>query len=288
MMKYTAFDEQMKQNWAPTIASLINMNDKNKYAIVCAKEDETTRVFLKRLCPMTDVVGKDGWWDYFTISKTPCKKGYWLAIVDSAKVDLNGYLNVCVTPEHFIGDEESLCEHSTAWEYFSKHGMFSSLISARDYGPFNIDELETLLIERAIISHEWRRENLPFVTFMAWKDGKISIREIEKAIDTPIPHRKSDAELAADKILLDEATREKYPNLVAKIEKHSWKTNAVIDHLYAMGGAYWRLLEQKVIEEINNDDMVILFLERAECINKYYANKKALEKAARKAARKNK
>lgn len=211
-----------------------------------------------------------------------------MATIDNAKVDHNGYLNVCVLPEHFIGEEDELCEYSTAWEYFSKSGMFSSLISARDYGPFNIDELETLLIEKFIISHEWRRENLPFITFMAWVERKISIKEIEKAIDTPIPHRKSNAELAAEKILSDVATREKYPNLVAKIEKNGWKESAVVDHLYTMGGAYWRLLEQKIIEVINYDDEVVQFLERAECINEYYANKKALEKAARKAARKNK
>ena len=67
---------------------------------------------------------KNGWWDTFTISETPCKKGITLCSIREFTQDKTGYLMLIVVPVKHLG--LTIDEQSAAWDYLYRSGNFSS------------------------------------------------------------------------------------------------------------------------------------------------------------------
>lgn len=102
----------------------LNETEKGKYIFCEAKEEGDTRLFIHQLCIATDVMRKNGWWDTFTISETPCKKGITLCSIREFTQDKTGYLMLIVVPVKHLG--LTIDEQSAAWDYLYRSGNFSS------------------------------------------------------------------------------------------------------------------------------------------------------------------
>ena len=62
-----------------------------KLIVAKAKTDNDTRLFVRSLNPYTDLRAKEGWWNTFTITKTPCSAGTYICQIVDVRADKDGY-----------------------------------------------------------------------------------------------------------------------------------------------------------------------------------------------------
>lgn len=276
---YHAFDVQQKQE------------EVGQLLFAEAKEDDSTRLFIKRLSIVHDVVCKDGWWDMFTVASKSCKKGIYICRIDVIRLDRNKFPMMEVTPISYLG--ESIDEESVAWDYFSRSNLFSKYYTESHYkNRFNVNEVETrfenlwkpfLTAERTA---EMEKQYVPeyarpaTLLFEAFCDGKVTLKEIEEALDTPEGFEAMAIDIAKNPKKYDEL----YPLMMGKIRSldSGYVTiNKIQDYLFSRYySASDMQREGKISKEIEGTFELI---EASIC---YYVAQKEAEKAARKAARK--
>lgn len=81
-------------------------NKTGKMILATAKNDGATRLFVRSTNPFTDILNKEGWWDTFTITNTPCATGTYICKVKKVCADKDGYPIFVAEP--IIPVEESL------------------------------------------------------------------------------------------------------------------------------------------------------------------------------------
>lgn len=95
----------------------------NFIAVKC-RHDGDTRVFIYNE-GINDELSKDGWFNTFTISDEPMKKGIWIVKFKEAVYDVNWHLNFHVHPRKFIGDTEERVFANKGWQYFADKNILN-------------------------------------------------------------------------------------------------------------------------------------------------------------------
>lgn len=278
-MKVQALDVEMKQE------------EIGKLIFAVAKEDDTTRLFIKRLCVVSDVMRKEGWWDMFTVSNVPCRKGVWSCRIDNIRLDKNGFPMMEVTPLDYLG--ESINSDSAAWDYFSRSSMFSKFYTTNHYkSRFNVQEVEERFyslwkhLDTEETKEEYKMQYIPSYCIPAiglWRafcDGKLLLEEVEDALNTP----QGFEAMAINLLNNQKEFTEKYPLMMGKIRKMSdgyLYKNDVYDYLFSRYYAASAMQKEgKLDKELEG------VFELIEASIAYYAELKKAQKEAKKAARK--
>lgn len=242
---------------------------------------------------------KDGWWDTFTVSNSPCKeKGYYLCEIQSFRLDRNRFLNMIVSPKYYIGIDADA--DSDAWDYFFTSGLFTHHYrsSSINRTRFNVDSLHKLYRDdiHNIIATEKERHGDDYICadkkiaefilkrFIA---GDITLKDIEKALD-----EKDDLEKLADDLNLNlerYSTSEKnryvedYPLLVKKLPVED---RGILKGYYTVD-CTMRYLKRKSYEythlNLGNETEP---LRRVEAVLQYWVDIKMMEKEEKKKKRK--
>jgi len=267
--------------WDAFHCERLNETEKGKMVLCESREDGSTRLFVHRFSRWVSLSTKEGWWDTFTISKAACNKGFWLCVIDSFRIDRNGYLNMIVNPKKNLG--EAINEESIAWDFFFSLGIFCSEYTTKHFCErFNTTNLFSLFEDEFPASE--KKHYFAYVEkgehiFNKFLNDEIDLTFIEKALDEKDSVEKLCDEILAclrtgrisDKFVKYELIFKKLPNNVA--------------YLSASNIEYW--LTRKDIEYMNlklgNETYL---LDRVEAVLRYWVDKNNRDKEARKAARK--
>lgn len=256
-----------------------------------AREEGDTRLFLKRLSVDSDVKRKDGWWDMFTVTDTPCRKGVWSCRINKIRLDRNEWLMMEVTPLDYLG--ESINSESVAWDYFSRSNIFSKLYTTDHYkSRFNVQEVEERFyslwkhLDTDETKEEYKKQYIPSYCIPAiglWRafcDKKLLLEEVEDALNTP----QGFEAMAINLLNNQKEFTEKYPLMMGKIRKMSdgyLYKNDVYDYLFSRYYAASAMQKEgKLDKELEG------VFELIEASIAYYAELKKAQKEAKKAARK--
>lgn len=257
-----------------------------------AREDGTTRLFLKRLSAGVDVLRKKGWWDMFIITETPCRKGIWSCQIAKLRTDRNGFPLMEVIPLAYLG--ESINGESVAWDYFARSRMFSKVFTNTDHYKhrFNVQEVEKRFYDFwSDYDNETTKEYLKkhFIPnsiipareiWVAYCEGNVTLKEIEDALNTP----QGFEAMAIDVAKNYKEYNEKYPLMMAKIMNLCngyFSVNTIENYLFSRYYSACDLQKDgKISEELEG------VFELIEASIQYYADLKNAEKEAKKAARK--
>lgn len=286
------------------LSAKINLNDlKNseigKFVLCECREENATRLYIHRFDLVDDLFKKDGWWDTFTISNSPCKeKGYYLCEIQNFRLDRNGFLNMMVSPKHYIGIDADA--ESDAWDYFFTSGLFTRHYrsSSINRTRFNVEALHKLYegdihniiaTEKERLGDNYISAGSKITKFIMDKyiNGEISLIDIEKALD-----EKSDLEKLADDLTTNvkhygsDAKNKyvsNYPLLVKKLPveeyglcKGYYTTDATIRYLNRKDFEYAQL-------HLGNETDL---LKRVEAVLRYWVDIKMKEKEEKKRKRK--
>jgi len=265
-----------KQKWDAFQADQLSKTEIGKFVLCYAKEEDTTRLFIHQFNRWTSAFTKEGWWDTFTVSRKSCaNKGFYLCQIEKFRLDKDGYLNMIVFPNKYLG--ETIDEDATAWDYLNMSGKFTrEYKSTQRRSRFNITNLERTFKEKFEESGYPTMESFIFSEFMT---SGITLDEISIALE-----EKYDIEKLADDINKNiEKYAEKYPLLVKKLPKEEF-----YGHMIYTTSNTVNYLENKSIEyDIHKLGTDNILLNRVEAVLQYWVDvhkaKKEKEKAERKA-----
>lgn len=261
----------------------LNKTEKGKMVLCESKENDSTRLFVHRFSSWADFVTRNGWWDTFTISNTTCKTGYWLCVIDSFRIDRNGYLNMLVTPKKHLG--ESVDDESIAWDFFYSLGIFcSEYNTSHACARFNTECLfelfkdEFVNIQQDTAYPMYKTKGM--IIFNKFLNDETNLETIEKALDEKMPIEKLVDEIGD--CLRSRKIDDKFKNYELIFEK---LRNAVGQYPTSYNiqswvmRKYWEYDDLKLGTETD-------YLKRIMAVLQYWVNKNAQDKEARKAARK--
>lgn len=275
-------------------AKRLNETESGKYIFAEAKEDGTTRLFIKRLNIFSNVTTKDGWWDTFTITEKPCNKGIWLCRILKFTQDKDGYLMCIVYPVKNLG--MIIDEESCAWDYFMRTKEFSTqYVSNHLITRFNCTEVENQCYEfwkhmdTPAMKEYYKKQGVPMYMVIsscvlnAFLDDKITLNQIEGWLDTP-----EGFEALALKIKdnLQEYS-ESYPLMIGKLKALATDGYISIDKIEDyVRRKYWEFDTLKRDGKITSELEETQAFERIEVVIQYWEDDKKAKKQARKDARK--
>jgi len=200
-----------RQNWDAFQKDRLSETEIGKFILCEAREDNTTRLFIHQFNSWSSVFTKNGWWDTFTVTNQPCKKGFYLCKIQDFKIDRNEYLNCIVFPNKYLGD--TINEDLIGWDYLFYCKKLSKEYTSQHYrSRFNIGNLYNVYKNEFENSGYSNIDSFIFAEFM--KD-KISIEDISIALE-----EKYDIEKLAEDINNNiKKYSDKYPLLVKKLPK---------------------------------------------------------------------
>ena len=201
----------VKQEWDAFQKDRLSKTEIGKFILCEAREDNITRLFIHKFNSWSSVMTKNGWWDTFTISVEPCKKGFYLCMIQDFRIDRNGFLNCIVFPSKYLGN--FINEDLIGWDYlFYCRKLSKEYISQHYRTRFNIDNLNQIYKVKFEDSGYPNMESFIFSEFML---GKITLDEISVALK-----EKYDIEKLAEDINKNtQKYSEKYPLLIKKLPK---------------------------------------------------------------------
>lgn len=277
---------------------------KNRFVICESRKGyECGRMFIRVMTDsFLDALKKAGWWNVFTLSKYPVSYGLWLCKVQTYRVDHNGYLNMVVDPmvEFPKMKWENLANrHSEIWESKAINFMFGGErrflpgYEFKQYGRANnVSELKKRYPKYGTKSRNELRDAVLF----DWLRGDITIDEIEDALNEFTDYEKfiRRVQTAVANGTVKEEFPE-YPLFAEKIVRSENSTsrllgkgfigfNEVKDYIDRNVMSYNDLVKEQKLVPVESDDP----LDKIEAVLIYRKNLKALEKEAKKAARKKK
>jgi len=209
-----------------------------KFILCEAREDNTTRLFIHQFSSLLSVLTKDGWWDTFTLTEMPCKKGFYLCSIQDFRIDRNEYLNCIVYPSKYIGD--TINEDLIGWDYLFYCGKLSREYAHQHYrARFNIDNLyKTYKTEFEDSGYK----NIDSFLFAYFMSDNITIEDISVALE-----EKYDIEKLAEELNHNiHKYSEKYPLLIKKLPKddfygYAYTTKTTANFLEIKSNDYDRL-----------------------------------------------
>lgn len=276
--------EEAAKEAAKENLEVLNKTEVGKFILCRSKksEDDTkTRMFINRFTQF-DFDKKDGWWDTFTIASKPCENpGLYICMIDTFKIDKNGYLMMIVTPKVYL---DEVNEESIAWKYLIRSGSFTNKYNDAHHiysSRFNVINLHEKY------AAELFKEGVPFVPtddcakhiMNKLFDGKISFDDIENALNEMDPMEKLYNDIAQN----PSSYEEKYPLMIKKLPKaknvwgeESLTAKSVQDYIETNMITYEKL-------KLGDDSDL---LNRVESVLLHYEEKKLKEKEERKRLRK--
>ncbi len=261
--------------WNEVELNTLSESETGRYVLCEAKEDNTTRLFIHQFNRWVSVLTKEGWWDTFTLSKNPCKKGFYLCKIEEFRFDRNGYINMIVLPSKYLG--ESVDEDSIGWDYLASSGKLASHYKSRNCRErFNVVQLERVFAERFESSGYKYMTEFIFAAFIA---DKITLDELASALE-----EKYDIEKFAEEINRNlKNYEEKYPLFVKKLPvienyygyRNVRTTESTIEFLERKSREYYEL---KLGSETD-------MLAQVEAVLKYWVDFHKAKKAEKKASK---
>ena len=233
-----------------------------KFILCEAKEDNTTRLFIHQFSSLSSILTKDGWWDTFTVTEIPCKKGFYLCSIQDFRIDRNEFLNCIVYPSKYLG--ETIDEDLIGWDYLFYCGKLSREYASQHYrARFNMDNLYKMYKIKFENSGYRDIDSFLFAEFIF---DKITIEDISVALE-----EKYDIEKLAEELNNNiHKYSEKYPLLIKKLPKddfygYAYTTKTTANFLETKNNDYNRL---KLGNEFNILVRVELVLQHWDKINK--------------------
>lgn len=153
-----------------------------KLVVATAKDDNTTRLFVRSIVTHTDVRLKEGWWNTFTITNKPCNKGMYICRIDDVRKDKSGYPIFVVTP--IIPIDEAVLASREMTTMFKGSRLFVE--SYLDWSSYNIDYLGKKIaeIDDIDIRHMDHRDIERCATTL-FINGKITQEQIVEWMNEP-------------------------------------------------------------------------------------------------------
>ena len=93
-----------------------------KFVIVEAREDNTTRVFIRDMNMFGDARRKEGWWNTFSICNAPIEKGFYMGRIDKVKYDKDGYPFFVIYIVRCVPDD--ILQHTELCYVFARSLLF--------------------------------------------------------------------------------------------------------------------------------------------------------------------
>jgi hypothetical protein len=118
--------------------------------IATTKEDNTTRLFMRSLNPISDLQQKNGWWNTFTITRTPCVAGDYICEIKEVRADKDGYPIFVVEPLTQV--DEGLNRSNELMEVFYQSYLFTEK-GSHGIGIFNLNYLADKVNEIAPVAY---------------------------------------------------------------------------------------------------------------------------------------
>ena len=109
-----------------------------KFVIVEAREDNTTRVFIRDMNMFGDARRKEGWWNTFSICNAPVDKGFYMGRIDKVKYDKDGYPIFVIYIVRCVPDD--ILQHTELCYVFARSLLFLDTFTNPD-SDYNHDAL---------------------------------------------------------------------------------------------------------------------------------------------------
>lgn len=204
-----------------------------KYVIVEARDDNTTRLFIKSTNDITNARTREGWWNTFSICKNPCNKGFYIGVISELRHDKNGYPIFVIQIKCGIDDD------------FMSHEPFIHIVAMSQLFPNEFSNIDSRNNYEALIglAEKYGYQggsniiNLSRYLMELFIDGKVSIEDIDHAANTATQYD-IDCLMITD-FFNNEDNRSKYPLLFAKKDKKSFSEGLKYNSKYASEDAYW-------------------------------------------------
>lgn len=273
-----------------------------KLILATANEDNTTRLFMRSLNPITDIRQKDGWWNTFTITNTPCAAGDYICEIKEVRSDKDGYPIFVV--EVLKQVEENLNHSYELMELFYKSQLFTEA-NFRNIGNFNFNYLADRVNEIAPVEYDSYGqycENHAVQAVRLFMDGIITLEQITEWLHEPTDFEKAyaifaeevcrffDADLEAMVVAKDvpglmeptffPLTAEKV--LKFKAERSYLYTDQKVDFVNNLLAKYERAVQLGQIKSVDGKTC----WHQIEAYLEFDANRKQAQKAAKTAAKK--
>lgn len=286
-------------NFAEFEAGNLNKSELGLLLLCEARNDGDTRLFISQFSFLMDDFTKNGWWDTFTISKEPCKKGFYLCTIEEFRIDRNGYLNVVVKPSRFLETFIEENKESDAWDFLFRSNMFSTRYARRmSCGLLNVDALIEKYEEEFKRSELYLNSKPDEIKFFStslfakylleqYLINEITLEEIAIELKKP-PYVETLAREILCVIRTNSSKFDEYPLLKKKFPTDKMFVTELVDWLERKSMEFDTLRlgdgnspEYFVVKEQNKNEL----FERIETVLAYWEDKKALEKAAKKQKR---
>lgn len=270
---------------------------KGKYVLVNAEEDDDTRLFIQTLYTFESADRKHGWWNTFTICKTPQKAGQYIAQIDEVRKDKKGYPNFVVSPVMEIDRADILGgvdflkkgildDFFLTTHYFTEHCDLDIIMRG-----YNLKSLSRRLNEAKYFGYPEDKIGICKAAMHAALNGHLTLKEIIQILLSPtdekIAHEKYVAMLREFVVHREEKVA-KYPHLVKKLNRMieldgEWQIKHNIEHIMfgLVNDKYYHAVEAGHLEAVNGDDF-----DQTEAYLKFDAERKAKNKAKKHAAEK--
>lgn len=206
-----------------------NSHNIGKYLICESREDGATRLFIRNVTnPFADAYRKEGWWNTFTVTKTPAKKGLWLAKALEYRLDKNGYLNLEVEPVQPVDDIKfhqlfSFQSKNGTWESVAWWLMMSRSNAFLEEYEFSMTSSHKPNFE-ALVDHfadlkDMPEEEMGKTLLHRYLAGKVTLEEIEECLNTPSKWEQliSDIQTAVIKNTVAKTYGDRYPIFAKKV-----------------------------------------------------------------------
>lgn len=194
------------------VAQSIYDDKAGKFIIVEAREDNTTRVFIRDMNMFGDARRKEGWWNTFSICRAPVDKGFYMGRIDQVKYDKDGYPIFVVYIVRCLPDD--ILEHEELCYVFARSMLFLDTFT----NP-NSDYNHEALLQLAH-TFDTDREYFAVLT-KAYADQILLEDRIVAAMRTPTSYALKCK--AVNEFFATPANATKYPLLFAKRDKSSEK-----------------------------------------------------------------
>lgn len=281
-----------------------NGNYTNRYLVVEAREDNSTRLFIREVTELiADAFKKQGWWNIFTVTDTPTSKGLYIAKAKGFRLDRNGYVNAkveCIRPideiqfQQMFSSKSDGTWNSVAWWYMiGQSRMFF------DEYTFNFIGIHNPNVDVLLEKHPELTEDMPegelkyhYAAVKAldlYLKGELPLSEIEECLNTPTPWEKvvDGVWKSVARGNIEKVYGEKYPLFAKKVthnvvaEFSSLVNREDVEaYLLRQTELYQKLVDEKAIEPVGD------FIEAVEKALEYRKALQDAEKARKKAEKK--
>ena len=183
-----------------------------KFVIVEAREDNTTRVFIRDMNMFGDARRKEGWWNTFSICNAPIEKGFYMGRIDKVKYDKDGYPIFVIYIVRCVPDD--ILQHTELCYVFARSLLFLDTFTNPD-SDYNHDALFQL-------AQTFSPDREYFATLTkAYAAQTLMEDRIVAAMRTPTSYALKCK--AVNEFFANRANATQYPLLFAKRDKSSEK-----------------------------------------------------------------